>query len=227
MSQKNKEKNSGADQKIAEAMRFYLMAAKLKYKIRSAWDETHWNINKDRLESIAEHVYGVCILAISIDSEFDMGIDMSKVLRMLVIHEVGEVLIGDITPFDNVSPEEKETIEHQAMIDILGDLGKKEELLALLLEFDERKTKESQFAYLCDKLEADIQAKVYQDMGCQRTLDDQANNIVFNNPKISLMIEEGASSAFDIWYEWDRDKYNDAPVFYRCLKHIKNKDTNV
>ena len=203
------------------------MAAKLKYKIRSAWDERHWNINKDRLESIAEHVYGVCILAISIDSEFDMGIDISKVLKMLIIHEIGEVLIGDITPFDNVTLEEKEIIEHQAMDDVLGDLVKKEELLGLLLEFDERKSKESQFAYLCDKLEADLQAKVYQDMGCQRNLDDQKNNVVFNNQMISLIIHEGACSAFDIWYEWDCDKYKEAPVFSRSLKYIKNKDTNI
>ncbi len=52
-----------------------------------------------------------------------------------------------------------------AMEKVIGDLIKKEEYLALLNEFDERKTKESIFAYHCDKLEADIQAKVYQDMG--------------------------------------------------------------
>jgi 5'-deoxynucleotidase YfbR-like HD superfamily hydrolase len=52
-----------------------------------------------------------------------------------------------------------------AMEKVIGDLIKKEEYLALLNEFDERKTKESIFAYHCDKLEADIQAKVYQGMG--------------------------------------------------------------
>ena len=95
------------DKKLNDAMRFYLLATSLKYKIRSGWDETHWNVSKERIESIAEHVYGTCILALSIDSEFETNLDINKVVKMLVIHELGEVVIGDITPFDNITPEEK------------------------------------------------------------------------------------------------------------------------
>ena len=151
--------------KIQRAMRFYLLATKLKYKIRTGWDQNHWNISSERIESVAEHVYGTCILAIALSSEFDIDVDLNKVLKMLVIHEIGEVLIGDITPFDNITPQEKEELEHQAIISIIGDLATKDELIALMLEFDEHQTKESIFAYHCDKLEADIQSKVYQDMG--------------------------------------------------------------
>lgn len=95
------------EKRLDDAMRFYLLATQLKYKIRSGWDETHWNVSKERLESIAEHVYGTCILALSIDSEFETNLDINKVVKMLVIHELGEVVIGDITPFDNITPEEK------------------------------------------------------------------------------------------------------------------------
>ena len=35
--------------KLKNAMRFYLLATKLKYKIRSGWDENHWNVSKERL----------------------------------------------------------------------------------------------------------------------------------------------------------------------------------
>lgn len=101
--------------KLKNAMRFYLLATQLKYKIRSGWDGKHWNVSKERVESIAEHVYGTCILAISLDSEFECHIDLNKVIKMLVIHELGEVVIGDITPFDNVSKEEKLRIEHEAV----------------------------------------------------------------------------------------------------------------
>ncbi len=215
------------NEKIKSAIDFYLLATKLKYKIRSGWDEKHWNVNCNRVESIAEHVYGTCILAISLNSEYQLDIDMEKVLKMLAIHEIGEVLIGDITPFDKVSPEEKERIEHQAMLNVLGSIANKDELFSLLLEFDEHKTKEANFAYLCDKMEADIQAKVYQDMGYQHSLDDQDNNIVFNSPKIKEMIENGAETAFDIWYEWDKDKYTENPVFTRVLKYIKKNNTNI
>ena len=57
------------ENKLKNAMRFYLLATQLKYKIRSGWDEKHWNVSKERIESIAEHVYGTCILAISLDSD--------------------------------------------------------------------------------------------------------------------------------------------------------------
>ena len=96
------------------AINFYLLATKLKYKIRSGWDSKHWNIKSDRLESVAEHIYGTCILAIGLDSEFNLGIDLNKVIKMLVIHELGEVLIPDITPFDGITKEEKKQMEHEA-----------------------------------------------------------------------------------------------------------------
>ena len=70
-------------------------------------------------------------------------------------------------------------IEHEAMVQVIGDLVKKDEFISLLFEFDARKTREAIFAYHCDKLEADLQAKVYQDMGCYHSLDDQNNNVVF------------------------------------------------
>ena len=195
------------ENKIKNAMRFYLLATKLKYKIRSGWDENHWNISSNRIESIAEHVYGSCILAISLNSEFELNLNMEKVLTMLAIHEIGEVLIGDITPFDKITPEEKIIIEHKAMKNVLGDLLKSEDLFSLLLEFDEHITKEANFAYLCDKLEADIQSKVYQDLGYQNNLDEQKRNIVFKSDEIQKIVNNGASTPFDVWYEYDKQKF--------------------
>ncbi len=215
------------EEKIKEAMQFYLYATKLKYKIRSGWDQNHWNVKSERLESIAEHVYGTSILAIALNSEFDLGLNMEKVLKMIAIHEIGEVLIGDITPFDNITPEEKQEMEHKAMRDVLGNLCQSDELFDLLMEFDEHKTKESQFTYLCDKMEADVQAKVYQDKGMQRELSDQATNVVFKNDKAKKMVEDGAQTAFDIWYGWDKDKYEKSPIFQKVLSFAKDNNTNI
>lgn len=220
-----KKTNKKQEEKLNDAMRFYLLATQLKYKIRSGWDETHWNVSKERIESIAEHVYGTCILALSIDSEFTTNLDINKVIKMLVIHEIGEVVIGDITPFDNITPEEKLKKEHEAIKEVLGNLIKKDEFYSLLLEFDEKKTKESIFAYHCDKLEADIQAKIYQDMGCQNPLDEQENNVVFKKPKVQQMVKDGAKCAFDIWYEWDKSLYSDDETFANILDYVKKINT--
>ena len=213
------------EEKLKNSMRFYMLATQLKYKIRSGWDKSHWNVSKDRVESIAEHVYGTCILALSIDSEFKTNLDINKVIKMLVLHELGEVIIGDITPFDNITPEEKMKKEHEAMREVIGDLVNQEEFLSLLFEFDEKKTKEAIFAHHCDKLEADIQAKVYQDMGCQHPLDEQEDNVVFKSTKVQQMVKDGAQTAFDIWYEWDRPLYNDDEDFARLLDYVRTINT--
>lgn len=93
------------------------------------------------------------------------------------------------------------------------------------MEFDDKKTKESIFAHHCDKLEADIQAKVYQDMGCQHSLNEQENNVVFKNQKVQQMVKDGAKSAFDIWYEWDKSLYDDDETFASILEFVKGIDT--
>ena len=213
------------EEKLKNSMRFYMLATQLKYKIRSGWDKSHWNVSKERVESIAEHVYGTCILALSIDSEFKTDLDINKVIKMLVLHELGEVIIGDITPFDNITPEEKMKKEHEAMREVIGDLVNQEEFLLLLFEFDEKKTKEAIFAHHCDKLEADIQAKVYQDMGCQHPLDEQENNVVFKSNKVQQMVKDGAQTAFDIWYEWDKSLYYDDEDFARLLDYVRTINT--
>ena len=213
------------EEKLKNSMRFYMLATQLKYKIRSGWDKSHWNVSKDRLESIAEHVYGTCILALSIDSEFKTNLDINKVIKMLVLHELGEVIIGDITPFYNITPEEKMIKEHEAMREVVGDLINQKEFLSLLFEFDEKKTKEAIFAHHCDKLEADIQAKIYQDMGCQHPLNEQEDNVVFKSDKVQQMVKDGAQTAFDIWYEWDKSLYYDDEDFARLLDYVRTINT--
>lgn len=213
------------NKRLENVLRFYVMAAQLKYRIRSGWDNLHWNISNQRRESIAEHIYSACILAIAMDSEFNTNLDIQKVIIMLVLHELGEVKIGDITPFDGITSEDKAKIEHEAMKHVLGDLAKADEYYDLLVEFDERKTRESIFAHHCDKLDADLQAKIYQDMGCQNPLDEQENNIVFKNARVQQMIKEGAKSAFDIWYQWDKSLYSDDENFSNLLDYIKEIDT--
>ncbi len=214
------------EDRIKNAMRFYVLATKLKYKIRSGWDENHWNVNKERVESVAEHIYGTCILALSIDSEFETNLDIAKVIKMLVLHEIGEVIIGDITPFDNISQEEKMEREHKAIKEVLGDLVKKDEYYNLLIEFDERKTKEAIFAYHCDKLDANMQAKIYQDMGgFKHSLENKEKNVVFKSDKIKQIAENGAKEVFDFWYANDRALFKDDKKFCDILDYIKTINT--
>ncbi len=211
-------------ERYKKIFKFYYFNYRLKNKLRSGWDKKHWNVKSDRIEHISEHIIGTIALAIAMDSEFDFGIDINKVIEILAIHEVGEILIGDITPFDGITPQQKQEIEHQAIEDVFECLTNKKYLVNLIFEFDNHQTTESMFSYYCDKMEADIQAKVYQDNCMQNPLDEQQNNVVFKSDRVKQMVENGAQTAFDIWYLWDKSIYKDDTTFTLLLDYVKDND---
>lgn len=181
---------------------FYMLCNKLKNVVRSAW--TIWNVKRERLESIAEHVYGVQMLALAMYSEYDYDIDIKKVIYMLAIHEIGETVIGDITQFD-MSKEEKEKLEHKAVHDILNGLLDGEEIEKIFLEFDSHNTKESLFAFECDKLECDLQAKLYDMEHCV-DLNNQEGNKVLYDKTVQKYLSQGDSWS-EMWLKFSGEKY--------------------
>lgn len=210
------------DKKNFEIFRFYYLNLELRNKTRTGWDANHWNISNERVENIAEHIIGTIALAIAIESIEKHLIDLDIVCAVLAIHEIGEIKIGDIAPYDGITLEEKEVIEHQAMKEILGNLSLKDEMYASLLEFDKHENYTYEFARYCDKLEADIQSRIYQDMGCHHSLSDQENNIAFKSEKVKKLLQGNVSTAFDMWYEMDKGIYKDSETFTKILTYIKN-----
>ncbi len=202
-------------------LHFYLLATTLKNKIRQG--SIYWNVEGPRRESVAEHVYDVCMLAIAIYSEYNLDLDIYKALVMLLIHELEEIIIGDITPFDSVSEQEKIELGKKAVQNILSSLTQKEEYISLTNEFNNRETKEAKFAYLCDKLDFDIQMKLYIDKGLIK-LDKSLDSPVFKNPWIKQLIENGCTNPADIFYKYDYSKFKDNPEFLSLLNFSYNTD---
>ena len=124
--------------KEENVINYYVLCNKLKNIIRTGWKD--WNVKRDRIESVAEHVYGVQMLALAMKSEYQYDVDIMKVLFMLAIHEIGEIVIGDLTRFQ-ITKEEKQKIEHEAVSKILSDLLDGNQIEKLFLEFDEGETK--------------------------------------------------------------------------------------
>ena len=181
---------------------YYMVCNKLKNIIRTGWKD--WNVKRERIESVAEHIYGVQMLAIAIKSEFEYDIDIMKVIFMLAIHELGECMIGDLTQFQ-ISKEEKEKLEHEAVHEILSGLLDSKIIEDLFLEFDKGETKEAQFAYQCDKLECDLQCKIYDEEGCV-DLNNQGENKTFNNPLVQSLLRENNSWS-SMWLKFGQQKY--------------------
>ncbi len=217
-------------EKYINILKFYYYNQTLKSKVRSGWNEEHWNIESEneRIEMISDHIIGAVGLAFAFGSEFKYEIDINKVLKTLMIHEIGEAIIGDVTPFDNVFPEQKHELEHMAMKQVLGNLNKCDELYQSLLDFDACINPIDKFSHYCDKLEADLQSKVYQEKGFHHSLDNQSNNIVMKSRIVQTMITSGlATTPFDIWFLYDKGIYEfdiDMQEFFSTLKCAKDNE---
>ncbi len=188
--------------KKENVINYYVLCNKLKNVIRTGWKD--WNVQSDRIESVAEHIFGVQMLALAMYSEYQYDIDIMKVIFMLAVHELGETVIGDLTQFQ-ISKEDKEKIEHEAVHKILLDLLDGEQIEKLFLEFDSHSTKEAMFAYQCDKLECDLQSKLYDEEGCV-DLNKQDGNDTMNNSIVKELLDSGCSWS-NMWLQFGQKIY--------------------
>ncbi len=203
--------------KEQSVVNYYVLCNKLKNLIRIGWID--WKVKRERIESIAEHIFGVQMLAIAMKSEYEYDIDIMKVIYMLAIHELGETIIGDLTQFQ-ISKQEKEKIEHEAVHNILSSLIDGKEIEKLFLEFEAQETPEAKFAYQCDKLECDIQSKLYDQEGCV-DLEQQEGNTTADNDLVRALLENGQSWS-DMWLEFGQKRYPYDQNFMAVSNYVKN-----
>lgn len=205
--------------KLEKVLEFYYKTSTLKEVERSGWNT--WNVSRDkRVESIPEHVYGAQQLAFAIYSEFDIDVDIFKVNSLLAYHETEEVDIGDLNPFSGVSAAQKAELGTIAVEKIVGNMKKKNLIKSLIDEFNERKTPEAQFAYLCDKMEADLMAKKYQNEG--RFSFDKVSSRILNDKRVQKILSEGATTVADVFIEYDVPKYSKSKIFSELIQFLKD-----
>ena len=169
---------------------FYSLCNRLKNLIRTGWLDV--KIQQDRLESVAEHIYSTQMLAIAMYSQYHYDIDIKKVIFMLAIHEIEEIIIGDLT-YKQIDEKSKLEIGHKAVLEVLKNLEIKDYLTSLIFEFDQKESKESLFAYYCDKLECDLQCKLYCErennlMLAEKWLNNDLNKIGYDQNFTNVLL---------------------------------------
>ena len=133
-----------------EFLAFLARLEKLKCNTRHSWTSS------GRHESVAEHSWRLAMLALLLRDALP-EVDMDKVLRMCLIHDVGEAVTGDIPSFQKTDANEE--TERQAIAELLSPLpdGLRGELTALFAEMDALATPEARVYKALDKLEVVVQ----------------------------------------------------------------------
>jgi len=208
-------------EKEKKVINYYVLCNKLKNVIRTGWKDR--NVQKERLESVAEHIFWVQMLAIAMKSEYHYDIDMMKVIFMIAIHELWETIIWDLTEFQ-VSREEKIRIEHDAVHEILKDLIDWEEIEKIFLEFDAHQTKEANFAYQCDKLECDLQCKLYDEEWCVDLSKQQSCNAI-ENERVQELLKENKTWS-EMWLQYDMENIPYDENFKEIIRYASSHKIN-
>ena len=205
------------DEKVKTIINYYTLTNKLKDLVRTGWKR--WGVKRERVESVAEHIYGTCMLAVAIWSETLPNVNLSEVIMMLALHETEENIISDITPYDDEKKLKLKQEGEKATRAIFKDLIAKDVYFKLVHEFDTLATPEAVFAHKCDKLECDLQARLYSDEGCLKL--ENADNIK-DNEKIVEYRVKGITDVADYFALEDRKHFADDDIFRKINLYIEN-----
>lgn len=121
-------------------------------------------------ESVADHILRTAFMAMMLGDE--LGVDSKKLVQMVLLHDIAEAVVGDITPGDGISGEEKSRREEEGLKQLLGDIPNNEKYIALWREYEEGTHPESKLARNLDKLEMALQAREYQAAYPEKNLEE-------------------------------------------------------
>jgi putative hydrolase of HD superfamily len=107
----------------------------------------------DRYENSAEHSWQIALWAASLAPYAEASVDIDRVVRMLLVHDIGEIDTGDTLVFVEGGWEERKAAELAAVTRIFGLLPEVQgtEFMALWEEFERGETADARFANAADR----------------------------------------------------------------------------
>lgn len=131
---------------------FIQAAEKLKGVLRSAYTSS------GRQESTAEHTWRLCLLAMTLQDVLG-PLDFERVLKLCVIHDLGEALNGDVPAVLQQASAAKSGQERQDLVQLMSSLPAtlQDEFLSLWEDYENATTREARIVKALDKIETIIQ----------------------------------------------------------------------
>jgi putative hydrolases of HD superfamily len=145
------------EKKIASILQVLTLAERLKFELR------HSYTSSGRQESVAEHTWRMSLMAVLIEPLLKQKVDTTRLLKMIIIHDLVEAEATDISALDVLRHPEirilKMEREKQAIENLRSTLTETngQEIYDLFYEFEEKETYEAKVANALDKLEVQLQ----------------------------------------------------------------------
>lgn len=147
---------------MSSMLQFLTMVGKLKELKRRGWV-----LRKiEDPETVSGHMYRMAIMAM-VSTIPDLNRD--KCIKMCLVHDIAECIVGDIAPSDNVPKQKKKEMEMEAfesLCCLLEDEAVRNEFKSLFLEYEEQASNEAVFVKDLDMFDMILQAKEYEDKEC-------------------------------------------------------------
>ncbi|XP_076903115.1 uncharacterized protein LOC143558084 [Bidens hawaiensis] len=151
--------DSDASSSCSSSIDFLTLCHSLKTTKRKGW--VNHGINGP--ESIADHMYRMALMALIVG---DLpGINRERCIKIAIVHDIAEAIVGDITPSDGVPKVEKSRLEQAALNEICNVLGggmRAQEIKELWREYEDNASLEANLVKDFDKIEMILQALEYE-----------------------------------------------------------------
>lgn len=136
--------------RLTQQLQFIAEIDRLKHILRQTW-----LLDASRRENDAEHSWHIAVMALLLVEHAEAPVDLSRVVRMLLIHDVVEIDAGDTFIYDTAGHADKDEREQRAAERIFGLLPPDQaaELRALWDEFEARDSAEARYAAAIDRLQ--------------------------------------------------------------------------
>jgi putative hydrolase of HD superfamily len=147
---------------------FFHSVLQLKLIKRAGWVS---KLMIKNAESVADHTFSMCAIAMLLSDI--LGLDTQKAMKMAILHDLAESIVGDYMPGD-ISPRQKVVKEKKAMKLILAGLPEniRSDYGKIWLEYLQCETNVAKLVHRVDKLELALQAEQYMKQGYVNNLFD-------------------------------------------------------
>ena len=123
-------------------------------KLKAVQRRSRVRADDNRFENSAEHSWHISLMAMVLADYAEEPIDLNRVVKMLLLHDVVEIDAGDTFAFDTEASAQQEVLEIKAAKRLFGILPdeQRDEMLALWLEFEKAETSDGRFAKAMDRM---------------------------------------------------------------------------